>query len=192
MFLRNTSTHPDDEVKALIKIAAEPYDLRFVCVNVKGSSYAYRGRAYARVPREYSNAPRTAKRLVVVAIGPIEKFSEPRSNVYSKYRWLRISEAEFLAHIQAQDGAIIRDRQVWVQGLEETVFERATKLPAQPYGGKKSPVIVYNDWREALVGIAAHEFHHIDQFQRNARRVEAYCERAAAAALERYRLIAVR
>ena len=57
MFLRNTSSHPDEEVKALIKFAAEPYDLRFVCVNVKGSSYAYRGRAYERVPRAYSNAP---------------------------------------------------------------------------------------------------------------------------------------
>lgn len=69
----------------------------------------------------------------------------------------------------------------------ETIFERWTKLGAVPYGGNKSPVIVFNDWREALVGIAAHEFHHIRQFQNKARCVEAYCERAAAEALARYR-----
>lgn len=188
MFLRNTSSHPDDEVKALVNFAAEPYDLRHVCVNVKGSRHAYRGRAYSQVPRDYSNAPRTAKRLVVIAIGTADKFAEPKSNVYARHSWKRITEEEFEASIRNGDGRMVRDRDIWVAGLEQTIFERWTKVSeAKPYGGMKSPVIVYHDWREALVGIAAHEFHHIRQFQNKARCVEAYCERAAAEALARYR-----
>jgi hypothetical protein len=35
--------------------------------------------------------------------------------------------------------------------------------------------------------VAAHEFHHIDQYQRGVPPLERYCERAAAAVLERYR-----
>lgn len=80
MYLRITSKHPKEEVEHLVRFAAAPYDLRRVCVNVKNSQHAYRGRAYSRVPREYSNAPRTAKRLVVVCVGAAEKF--PRNVRY--------------------------------------------------------------------------------------------------------------
>lgn len=135
MYLRITSKHPKEEVEDLIRFAAEPYDLRRVCVNVKNSQHAYRGRAYSRVPRAYSNAPRSAKRLVVIAIGNSERFP----------------------------------------------------LTGPQYGGKKSPIIHYASWQEAMVGIAAHEFHHIRQFQNKARCVEAYCERASFEAIERYR-----
>lgn len=56
-----------------------------------------------------------------------------------------------------------------------------------PYGGKKSPIIEYHNWQEALVAVSAHEFHHIHQFQNKLRCAERYCERAALEALERYR-----
>jgi hypothetical protein len=56
-----------------------------------------------------------------------------------------------------------------------------------PYGGKKSPVVIFHSWQEAMLGVAAHEFHHIDQYQRGVPPRERYCEQAAAAALDRWR-----
>jgi hypothetical protein len=56
-----------------------------------------------------------------------------------------------------------------------------------PYGGKRSPLIEMQDWREAMVAVAAHEFCHIHQFQNNLPRSEVQCERAAAKRLEAYR-----
>jgi hypothetical protein len=56
-----------------------------------------------------------------------------------------------------------------------------------PYGGKRAPLIVCRDWREALVAVAAHEARHIQQYQRNKPRSEVDCERFAAKALDRYR-----
>src|SRR5882762_714765 len=96
MFLRITSKHPKEEVERLVRFAAEPYDLRYVCVNVKNSQHAFRGRAYSRVPRQYSNAPRTAKYLVVICIGAAEKFKreKPIDNIRPTYRWVRVEEGE--------------------------------------------------------------------------------------------------
>lgn len=180
MYLRITSKHPKEEVEALVRFAAEPYDLRRVCVNVKNSQYAYRGMAYQSVPRAYSNAPRTARRLVVIAVGSADKFAKPQTNVRTTYRWVRVEEGE------PYDVAQVRSCGKMVDGVMQTWLERqiATKTP---YGGKKSPLIVYTSWQEAMVAISAHEFHHIHQFQNKLRCAERYCERAALEALERYR-----
>lgn len=180
MYLRITSKHPKAEVEALVRFAAEPYDLRRVCVNVKNSQHAYRGRAYSSVPRAYSNAPRTARRLVVIAVGNAEKFSQPKTNLYTTYRWVRVEEGE------SYEASEVRSCGKMVDGVLEHWLERriVTKVP---YGGKKSPLITFTSWQEAMVGIAAHEFHHIHQFQNKLRCAERYCERAAAEALERYR-----
>jgi hypothetical protein len=43
------------------------------------------------------------------------------------------------------------------------------------------------DWREGLIGLAAHEFTHIRQFQNNWPRSEVQCEKAAARVLTVYR-----
>lgn len=180
MFLRNTSSHPDNEVRTLIEFAAEPYDLRRVCVNVKGTRHAYRGRAYPSVPRDYSNAPRTAKRLVVIAVGKAELFATPISNVRTPHGWTRVNEEFVATHKPRHLRTVVN--------ATGTYFEAWGPVgEGVPYGGKKSPVVIFNDWREAMIGVAAHEFHHIQQFQNKARIVEAYCERAAALALERYR-----
>jgi hypothetical protein len=56
-----------------------------------------------------------------------------------------------------------------------------------PYGGACSPVIVYQNWREAVVGIAAHELHHIYQFQNKLPGTEIECERQAERVLKAYR-----
>jgi hypothetical protein len=56
-----------------------------------------------------------------------------------------------------------------------------------PYGGKTSPLIEMQNWREALVAVAAHEFCHIHQFQNKLPRSEIQCEKAAAKRLDAYR-----
>jgi len=56
-----------------------------------------------------------------------------------------------------------------------------------PYGGKNAPLITYHDWREALVGVAAHEFRHVDQYRFGQRVSEIACERAAVAMLRQWR-----
>jgi hypothetical protein len=146
MFLRNTSKHPDDEVRSLIEFAAKPFELRYVCVNVRGTSHPFAGMAYRGVPH-MSNAPRTAKYLVALRIGAAHHFIE----------------------------------------REITNLRTNAAGEKQPYGGKRSPLIHYRSWREALVAVAAHEFKHIEQFQTKKPAAEWQCERAAFNALERYR-----
>jgi hypothetical protein len=68
LFLRNTSSYPDDEVKRLVEFATKGVNMKKVCVNVKGSSHRWGGRAYSRVP-SMSNAPPTARRLLSIRIG---------------------------------------------------------------------------------------------------------------------------
>jgi len=55
------------------------------------------------------------------------------------------------------------------------------------YGGKKSPIIVTNDWKETLVALAAHEARHIYQYRHRAPRCEVDCENWALSVLENYR-----
>jgi hypothetical protein len=61
------------------------------------------------------------------------------------------------------------------------------KREKHPYGGKSSPLIVMNTWQEGLLALAAHEFHHIWQFQNKRPKSEVECEKVAAAALKAYR-----
>ena len=60
------------------------------------------------------------------------------------------------------------------------------------YGGKRSPIITMNDWREALVAVAAHEGRHVWQLQHEAPGSEVDAERFAAARLDEYRALDVR
>lgn len=61
------------------------------------------------------------------------------------------------------------------------------KKLGHPYGGKSSPLIEMDNWREGLVALAAHEFCHIHQFQNNLSGSEVRCERAAEKRLNAYR-----
>lgn len=61
------------------------------------------------------------------------------------------------------------------------------RTPKHPYGGKSSPHIVYETWKEGLIATAAHEFQHIYQYQNNLPSSEIECEKTALDVLERYR-----
>jgi hypothetical protein len=71
--IQNTSRYPDEEVAELVRFALCEIDTRGVCVNVKNSSGARRGRAYSGVP-SISNAPRGSKYLITLGVGAPEKF----------------------------------------------------------------------------------------------------------------------
>lgn len=198
MYLRNGSKYPTEEVRSLIKFAGEPFELQQVCINVRNTPHAFAGYAYRGVPR-MSNAPRSAKYLVTLRIGAAHKFTEREvSNVYAKQTWKIITEEDYqrLRAEEGHDRLRVRwrskrlspaDRAFCIELPEEKVYEVLHTTEKVPYGGKRSPVIHYRNWREALVGVAAHEFKHIEQFQTKKPAAEWQCERAAFNALERYR-----
>jgi hypothetical protein len=66
-WIRNTSRHPDDEVRELVRFATHGVDMDRVCVNVKGGR-GLSARAYDGVP-SISNAPRSARYLVTIKVG---------------------------------------------------------------------------------------------------------------------------
>jgi len=66
VWIRNTSRHPDGEVRACVEFAVRDVDMRRVCVNVKNGALG--GAAYNGVP-EISNAPRGARYLVTLRLG---------------------------------------------------------------------------------------------------------------------------
>lgn len=66
MWIRNTSRHPDEQVKELVRFATQAVDMTDVCVNVKNGELA--GGAYNGVP-ELSNAPPSASYLITLRVG---------------------------------------------------------------------------------------------------------------------------
>lgn len=56
-----------------------------------------------------------------------------------------------------------------------------------PYGGQYSPLITIHSWQEALVEVAAHEYHHAVQHEQGRTYWEYECERAGLEILERWR-----
>jgi hypothetical protein len=163
MIVNVTCRHPGDELRRLVDFAASlsAADLTTVCVNVKNCSDAMAGRAYKKVP-SLSNAPAHASALVILRVGPASCY--PHSNLVKKWRQVHAK----------RDGRSVS----W--------FERDRRAE-HSYGGKSSPYIDYRDWKEGLVGLAAHEFEHIHQFQNQLPCSEVACERAALRTLEAYR-----
>jgi hypothetical protein len=188
MYLRNKSQYADDEVRSLIEFAGKPFELRYVCVNVRNTPHPFAGMAYRGVPR-MSNAPRSAKYLVTLRIGAADHFTSRNvTNLRLTERWQKIDREEYTRMRDAArlNGGPLDCRVRWTL-TDENIYERLISTEHIPYGGKGSPAIHYRSWQEALVAVAAHEFKHIEQFQTRKPASEIMCERAAFNALERYR-----
>lgn len=198
MILKNTSRYPTETVSELLAFAADGFDLRGVAVHVKNSKHAYAGMAYERVPK-IANAAPSATRLVTLRIGPPGKF--PVDNVRTTKRWRDMPQYD-----PVPDRGFVEDvlgipynspeyRKWWQTHTIDTVYRKGVQInrvrelvvTTAPYGGKGSPLIEMRDWREGLVGLAAHEFCHIHQFQNNLPRSEVHAERAALKRLMAYR-----
>jgi hypothetical protein len=171
MWVHNASQYPDDTVRQLVRFASLVSDVRDVQVDVKDCNRAYRGRAYRSIPA-IARAHARARYLVVIRIGAPSLF--PCTNEVTSIRWTTV---------EGDDVSPAMRVRATRKGLQ---FERPVAL-RHPYGGTSAPVITYRDWREALVGVAAHEFHHVDQYRFGRRVSEVACERRALLVLVRWR-----
>jgi hypothetical protein len=179
MKLHNTSRYPDADVALLVAFAMQEIDHSRLAVHVRNSSRAYRGRAYEGVPQLSKRArDPDIDRLVTIGIGVPSHF--PCDNVQTRVRWVPLGRDEL------DDTASVlrrrRDRRGRVR-IERQVVEQ------HGYGGKRSPILVFHNWREALVSVAAHEARHIWQYQVDAPRSEVDAEQRAAERLELFRAL---
>jgi hypothetical protein len=182
MYLRNTSRYPTDEVRRLVDFATRGVSLTRASVHVKNTAFGLAGMAYFTIPR-ISSAHGGARSLITLRIG---RAGFPRDNMVSTLKW---GPWMALADLRALDlPASCAFAMRTVGGVEQA---RAGEPIRHPYGGKRSPLIVVNDWREALVAVAAHEARHIHQHRRKKPLSEVDCERFAAKALARYRAAGV-
>jgi hypothetical protein len=183
--LRNTSRYPTEEVRRLVELGMRGVRTERLAVHVKNSTHRGSGRAYSEVPSVSPRAGQsTVDRLVALHVGPPDAFpTDNMQQASTRFQIVPMAEYEAmpdvertkLRHVHGSDGHFHAERQITV--------------PAHPYGGKRSPLIICNDWREWLVSVAAHEARHIWQFQNGKPRSEVECERFAAKALARFRTV---
>lgn len=206
--IRNTSGQPDDKVHDLIAIALNsqefPVDMSTVAINVKRYGYsATVGRAYSYVPSSSPWAHVSGVRNLLLVRVLAGEATYPRDNLISKrttmyatpwledneYTKMRSSALKRLTPEQQQTSWTKMDYIPKTSVLPAQYLYRLayTKTTRTPYGGKKSPVIVCNNWQEYLVTVIAHEMWHVVQFRSRTRRWEYQCEIAAQRALAFYR-----
>lgn len=180
----NTLRKPTAEVEALVRFALEGTEAGDVVVRVKNSAKpSYAGRAYQGIPRQSptSKIP-GARYLVVLRLGPDTSF--PNGNVHDRWRWMSWALPDAprpRAWTDKWIGQARRNRRGQVTAV------RWGRSVRGPYGGRGAPEFTVADWREALIAVAAHEIRHIAQFRHGLRRSEVDAERAALAALRRWR-----
>lgn len=176
MKLTNTSRYPDAEVALLVEFAMCEVDHSRVAVHVRNSSRAYRGRAYDGIPSISARAhDPDVDRLVTIGIGAASCF--PCDNLQTQVKWVRVE------HTMPTPGEVFRRRR---DGLGRMQLERRV-VSQHGYGGKRSPILVFESWREALVAVAAHEGRHVWQYQHDTPRSEVDAEQAAGSRLEAFR-----
>jgi hypothetical protein len=158
MFFKSTSKHPLQEIRGLVEFAALHSK-----ADLSRTQVNVKNCRHPIAGRAYFSVPRISKssdpnaRELVVL--RIGRAKDfPHSNMM--YEWVRKGD---------------KDRR-WLEKREK-----------HPYGGKSSPLIVMQTWQEGLLALAAHEFHHIWQFQNKRPKSEVECEKTADAALRAYR-----
>ncbi len=181
----NTSRYPTDEVHALVAFAVAELDLTGVAIHVKNCRHAYAGRAYNGVPGVSSAASNgEVQRLITIRIGAPDRFPVDNMCMTWKYHpWQAPDAPPPPGFTPGRWGQRLRR----VRGGYQVRYLEPRR---HPYGGQRSPLITMNDWREALVAVAAHEARHIRQYQAKARRSEVDAEQYAALRLAEYRGLA--
>jgi hypothetical protein len=180
--IKNTSRYPTAQVLGLLAFGMAEVWSDALAVNVKNSRRAYAGRAYAGVPGlSPASQLHEVRRLVTIRLGRPDHFPVDNLCTTWKYHPWQAFEAPPPAGY---------DPACWGRRLRRTrraILTRFLEPVRHPYGGKRSPLILMRDWREALVAVAAHEARHIWQFETGARRSEVDAEQFAAQRLAEYR-----
>ena len=178
MKLTNTSRYPDAEVALLVEFAMCDVDHSRLAVHVRNASRAYRGRAYDGIPSISTRArDGDVDRLVTIGIGAPQSF--PCDNVQTRVSWVRVQQST------PTPGDVVRRR----RDTDGRIHMERRVVSQHGYGGKRSPVLTFESWREALVAVAAHEGRHIWQYQTDAPRSEVDAEQAAGRRLDAFRAL---
>jgi hypothetical protein len=220
MHIKNTSKYPTDEVVPLVELGMKhlEFDHSKLAVSVKNNTRgAGRAWAYSYVPSVSSFAGKGFLWLVTIRIGAEKCF--PCSNIITKRTrkyltdWMSAAPDGTVPRRGEKSpwGGTYGGSVYWlmrlhnnsltqrdVDGLSRRALDNIqyrfykTVVTKGPYGGKKSPEMHYDDWREYLVSTAAHEGQHIVQFNRprdgkRGRCPEWECEVQADYALDEYR-----
>lgn len=185
MRIKNTSIYPDAEVRELVTFAMKGIGTTGVMVKVKNSKGAYRGMAYGGVP---SMSParhmKSVDRLITIGIGAEYKFPTDNMIRYPRMTWRKIGDEE-LATLNPEWVTRFVRWTSYSDGRSQGHVKAAQE--PHPYGGKRSPLIEMQDWREALVAVAAHEARHHYQMSHRKPMSEVDAEKHAAKVLARYR-----
>ena len=178
MKLTNTSRYPDAEVALLVEFAMCDVDHSRLAVHVRNASRAYRGRAYDGIPSISTRArDGDVDRLVTIGIGAPQSF--PCDNVQTRVSWVRVQQST------PTPGDVVRRR----RDTDGRIHMERRVVSQHGYGGKRSPGLTFESWREALVAVAAHEGRHIWQYQTDAPRSEVDAEQAAGRRLDAFRAL---
>lgn len=183
MKIINTSRYDTTEVRDLVTRAVKGIGMSGVQINVKNHNGSIRGRAYLSVPYQ-SPAYRDPKILNLITLGIGRAF--PDDNLVITERWKRVSDEERDRMI-TEDGYANYDFKHVVHWATNQSYWKVRIRREHPYGGVRSPLIEYRDWREGLVAVAAHEARHIWQYRHGKPMSEVDAERFAAKALDRFR-----
>jgi hypothetical protein len=180
----STSRKPVREVEAIVRFALYGAEAGDVVVRVKNSAKpGYHGRAYGGIPqRSRVDEIPGAEYLIVLRLGPDDSF--PNGNVHDRWRWTAWVAPDAprpKAWTPEWFGQVKRNR------LKRITAVRWGRVVRGPYGGRGAPSFTVADWREALVAVAAHEIRHIEQFRYDWPHSEVDAEKAAYAALLRWR-----
>lgn len=179
MIFKSTLKKDQSEVEELVKFGCGHISADDVAIVVKNGRGTYRGFAYRGVP-SMSPFKGKATYLITLRVGRDKAF--PCSNVIKNYTWVLCNPVKKVT----KNHYVAEHKNIRGEVFTKT-FMRKKLVSAIPYGGKKSPVITMNDWREALVCIAAHEIWHIHQYRNKLRCVESDCEKYANERLMAYR-----
>jgi hypothetical protein len=202
MKLRIDIRYPEQEVTKLVAFALDGMDHSKIIMDVKDAPVAYVGLAYPYVPTEIADAVGPGYSYYVSAkIGPAVLF--PCTNIVTVGRRKNLPKGTTVAEAEEARLRLAESLQEDVLGkidIQWAWSKRAGTTAClrwqtrQPYGGKDSPLIEVNNWREAVITLVTHEGYHCEQFRDRPYRqghrrhgFESDCEWVAYGRLEEYR-----
>lgn len=166
----NRSSRPDDQVREILDFVAAQIQLERGTVAVRIADGRGNGYAFDSHKPKWAGRHRHATRLSILAAGdPDEdRYGRPLACWHST-RARQLAGEHGLEHVY----------QLWAEA-----YARGDRR----FG--RWPIYTINDWREALVHLAAHEFAHLLAFDRDRQRgrlSEIECELTAERVLEEWR-----
>lgn len=152
-------------------------DLLVVVEQKTSEEKPWQGRAYNYIPDDYRSLADSERFCAVLRLDKSATY--PVSNVVKIPVWKKVPTPISIDPLHLENENRFRFLGEQLQQL--------AGFRSMPYGGFRSPLIVCNDWKELLVILAAHEFHHVKGWKEGTSQAEYICEVFAAKTLNEYR-----